>query len=183
MPRVVKTVMKFNLQIILIHLFATIFLIGSARQLMNYYNFENFHIVQDAFELKSINDNNAGHYNNTNLTIGELFYAITSQMLYATYIALIISSLISVIIGIKNKISWINSLIVFIGGFIVFRIGFYQTEFAKIAFFSFGYLFVKFGELFYYLTNAIFLLLIGLLIFFNKWTKIFNFNSGNKFPN
>ena len=165
---------KLNWQLIAVHFFATIFLIASARQFTYYYYIDYFHLLQNYMKDKPVESLEvyiSGKFEN--MTVGELLYKINLYPLFATFIALIASFLFSLIIGLKKNIFWLNSLIVFITGFLFFRIGTYRTEFGKMIFFSFGNLFQSFGEIYFYLSNVIFLLFISMTLFFSKWTNKF----------
>ncbi|OYU96569.1 MAG: hypothetical protein CFE21_09300 [Bacteroidetes bacterium B1(2017)] len=161
-----------NWRLLLVHFLATIILIAAARELIFYFTLEDFRAFQDA--MKESNNSpliatGTGKYRT--MTIGELAYKPLYYPIYASLTTLLISFSISLTYALKRNISWMNSILVLIAGFLFFRIGIYKTEIGSTIFYSFGHLFKHLGETFYYLSNFAILLVIGLTLFFSPWTR------------
>lgn len=167
-----KFISKFNWRLILIHLPATLFLILGARKLA---------VLSDVDLIEAIYlyppDDIWNHLKKPldDITNGQRFYLFFRGIAYAGLITILVSFLISLFISIRNKIFWLNSLVVFILVFIITILTFHKLLFFKILseIGGFGRLFESLGIKYVFIINGTILTLTGLFLFFNPWTKKF----------
>jgi hypothetical protein len=165
---------KINWRIITAHVFATFFIILAAKQLSNLYDIEIIKLV-DKYGAENAIKQLQKENNFSGRIAYFLFWNGASNL-----IGLLIGSTISLIIIIKKKIFWINSLIVFIIGLSFIRLGFFKNQIIQTLFYSFGSFFNDSGILYKCVINGIILVLFAVFIFFNKWTNNFALNYSMK---
>ena len=90
-------------------------------------------------------------------------------------IGLVVAMTISLTLTIRKKMFWLNSLIVFIIALSLNWFGLYDNKVIDTIFFSFGKLFVGIGIPYKFIANGTLLTIIGIVIFFSKWTSNFAF--------
>jgi len=150
------TVNNFNLKLIFAHLLATCFLVLAVKQfvassetdLINLYTKEN---ITDFAEIQNL----ANRIMYLNLWLG-----------LSPLIGALAAFFISLAITVRRKVKWQHSLIVLVTAVLINRVGFFDTEIIKRFHFQFGNLFVGKDIMYVYFANGIFLVSIGLLIFF-----------------
>ncbi|WP_426668741.1 hypothetical protein ACPPVU_21215 [Mucilaginibacter sp. McL0603] len=84
---------------------------------------------------------------------------------------------ISLLISLKNKWYWLNSVIVFVVIFLLMRYGLLGWHYLKQIFLSPGDLFKSITA--YFLTNGLIMMAIGLCLFFMRWS--IRFINGNRY--
>ena len=159
----------FNWRLILVHFVATVFVIIGARQFSYLIDLEFVAALlkDNAYELVS---HSSPH---NHLTIGDrmtiLIYAIYSSAI----LGLLFSFVISLIISWRKKVSLYNVLIVFSLSFLANRLG--VLKISAVIYISnfFGDLFMKYGLQYTFIINGSLFIILGLFLFFNKWTNRF----------
>ena len=156
--------MKFNWRIIVIHSIAAVFVAMGWNQ---FGRLNNLEIIRGIYEHGAMNYLAKGDIRGRELTY---FF------LWKFYIALIGQFLllcISLLQTVRHK-AWVNSVAVFIIGFIAtIIVGNYLHPSTFV--FGIGKWFEPFGIEYYYVANGIFYSLLALLLMFSKRTKEFAF--------
>ncbi|HTD39226.1 MAG TPA: hypothetical protein VK671_01310 [Mucilaginibacter sp.] len=153
-------VSKLNWRLILVHLIACWFFIHA------FLEFAGLHDIDIYKEVKDIRSS-----------------AVQSRIYYdAIWISLsedaglLTAFIISLVLSIKHRWHWLNSVIVLLVGFFLNRFDLFGWHFLKHIFLKPGYLFKS--DIGFYLTNGLIMLTIGLLVFFLKWSV--RFINGNR---
>jgi len=166
--------MKLNWRQITLHLFATILIIAGFRQLAK---LTDLNLVETIWNYKFSTADFDNHLlKSENFTFGERLTFLVRRTIYFSLIGLLFSSIISLTIGLKYKLVWYNSLLVLIIGFFIQKVVF-KISAIKGGTDSMTTIFNIWGLKTAIILNAIFFVTLGLLIFFNKWTKKFIHNS------
>ena len=92
-------------------------------------------------------------------------------------IGLVIAFTISLIITLRNRHFWLNSLLVLLIGLALNKFGFFDNKYIDKIFYSIGRLAVDFGLIYKFIINGILLTIVGVFVFFSKWTNNFIFSS------
>ncbi len=158
---------KTNWRQITTHLFATILFILAARQ---------FAVLNDMQIITAIDkygypDALKHLVDEGNIGTRLSYFVLWKNM--SALIALLISFVISLILTIRNKGFWQNSIIVLLTALLLSRIGFLDNKTINVIFFSFGDLFSNLGLQYKFIANGILLTLIGTFIFLSKLTRNF----------
>ncbi len=155
---------KLNWRLILTHLVASLFLVLATRQLI---------LLRDIELAKSFKD-----FGSDALTHLTRKNNIPTRITYASFwtnlaplIGLVVAFIISLTLTIKWRIFWVNALIGFILGIILNRLGVFNYKIVNEILYSPGDLISQFGIQYEFITNGCILILLGLFVFFNKWTK------------
>jgi hypothetical protein len=115
------------------------------------------------------------HPKNINETVGERMYLFLWAIYMAKLIGLLISFILSLIIILKRKSFWMNALIVLILALTINKLGVLDSLFIKSVTNAFGNLFISYSLKYSIIINGIYLTVLGLLLFFNKWIGNFIF--------
>ena len=91
---------------------------------------------------------------------------------------LVLGCLISILICLKRKWAWINTLVVFLIALLLDKLNFLGWDYLQSIFLTPGGL-MRLEAPSFFLVNGSIMLLIGLLIFFMRWSMIF-INSARK---
>ena len=165
-----KFIDKINWRQILVHLLGTFFLVLSAYQ---------FAILHDIGFIKTIDKYGIDKAIKQMFTqfqdMPKRITEFTEWIYFAQLFGILIGFVISLVLTIKNKRFWLNSLIVLMLSIFLCQIGLFHNNIIKSISFSFGSMFVNFGLQYKYLANGTILLIIGLIIFFSKWANNFAF--------
>ena len=148
-------VSKLNWRLMLVHLIACWFFIYASMELAALYDINIFK------ELKDIRSNAVQRrifYDAIWVSLGEDAGVLTAFI-------------ISLVLSIKHRWYWLNSVIVLLVGFFLNRFDLFGWQFLKHIFLKPGLLFKSYIG--YYLTNGLIMLTIGLLLFFLKWSVRF----------
>jgi MFS family permease len=89
----------------------------------------------------------------------------------APLIGLVVALIISLTLTTRWRLFWVNALIGFILGLILNRLGIFNYKIVNEILYYPGELTTQFGIQYEFIMNGVILTLIGLFIFFNKWTK------------
>lgn len=170
-----KLIDRVNWRLIVIHLFATLFFMIAAKEFIMLYDIELLSLI-GKYSVSKTYDHLFKQDGFTNRLTLFSFWAKTSPL-----IGLVISFVLSLMVCLVKKHFWLNSFLVLIISFILYRTGFYDSQVINTIFLSFGRLFASYGIVFILIANGIFLLLIGLFVFFSKVVNDFIQDvSGNK---
>lgn len=171
---------KFNLRLITFHFLATIFIVLGARQFASLIDTDlvialQTHTSNDFYrDLDGTLKDIINHLDvKGNLTLGERLYRFNYWIFTSVLIALCLSFTVSLIISIRKKIFWPNSVLVLMAGFLTYRFGLLNLYEIKKAVFAFGDLFISYGQQYTLFINGSLLTIIGLFLFLNKWTNKF----------
>lgn len=164
-----KFIEKLNYRLIIFHLLATIFLLLGAKRFSLLYDLdfiEAYYNYGSTEYLHHLNDTTGG-------TIGERIAYLLYATAFSTLIALIISFIISLTISLRTRIFLVNSFFVLIIGFLINRFGLLDVAFIKTVTNAIGNLFISYGLKYVIIINGGLLTTIGIVVYFNKWTKKF----------
>jgi hypothetical protein len=153
-----KFIHKFNWRLITIHLFAAICLVWAADQLVLIPNVELIKGIaklemSEALKQKDFRQN---------------FLAFIQTEGIFRLTGLLISFIISLLLTIKRKVFWLNSLIPFLIVILLFRSKFFDNTLVHSIFLFPGRLANPLGLIYNFMINSVIYLILGLLFFFNK---------------
>jgi len=167
---------KLNWRQIILHFIATTFFIFAFYEFAYLLNIDFYNVIKKSSSLDS--ENFKELMKQKNWTYGKLI----SKMYYLNLfwvVGLFVSFTISLIINKRQKLYWVNSLIVFILAYVLGKNDLLGWNYLKIIFLKPGNIF-KNSEL-YLLTNGFVLLFIGIFIFYfgksNEFVKTKNIQS------
>ena len=163
-------IFKINWRIIILHIVATIFIILSAKQ---------FALLNDIEIIKLVDKYGAENAikqlkKESDFSIRIVYFLLWNNM--SILIGLLIAFILSFIIIIRNKMFWLNSLIIFVTELLFIRLGLFKNQIINTLFYSFGDMFPNFGILYKSIINGTILLIFALFIFFNRWINNFTLN-------
>ena len=155
-----EIIKKLNFKLIVLHLFAAIFIVMAAKVLTLLYDLELVEKISS--NTGKINFNEIENHRER---IGYFMIVIFLWPI----IALLISFLISLIISKKCNIHWLNSLIVLVLGLLLNKLGMFELNYMKKLLYILGEIFTN-NLLIEVIINSTIFTCIGLFIFFNKCT-------------
>ena len=156
---------KLNWRQLLLHFIAFWFFIHA---------FETFSFLYDTRLVDIVRHSNNQDLNqklaDENISAGELTYFVVWKNI-SGFIGLLVAFIVSLLISIKKHWFWLNSLIVLITTYFLYSFDLLGWTYLKRVFWRFGQTFSDTKVEF--ITNGVFLLTIGLLIFFLNRTNTF----------
>lgn len=161
---------KINWRLFAIHLIATFFFILAARQ------FTVLNDMEVVVSAEKYGFPEAWEYLVEQDEFGVRFSNYTLWMAFAPLIGISISFTISVLIAIRQKVFWINPVLVLFAALFFNKLGLFDNELVDVVFFSFGRLFENIGLQYRFLANGTLLVLIALFLFFSKRLRDFTLN-------
>ncbi|WP_298391573.1 hypothetical protein [Flavobacterium sp.] len=165
---------KINWRIILLHSIATIFIILCTQQFVKLNDIEIIKLI-DKYGAENSLKQLQKDTNGISRISDFLLWNSMSNM-----IGLLTGFILSLIIIIRKKMFWLNSLIIFFIGLLFIKLGLFKNHIINTLFYSFDDIFPKLGLLYKYIIKGTILLSITLLIFFNKWINNFALNYMSK---
>jgi hypothetical protein len=150
--------MKINSVLLLIHLLATIFIVGAFENIAQFFNSDLAIVMAEKGEKIGMME----YAEMNNLTLGDLLHQVILTSEGIPLIGLIIGSLISLIIIKRKKLNVINALFILVLGFLIVRLN--LTE-HLILLFPFGSIKLKL------LVTASILMSLGITMLFSKWSN------------
>ncbi len=153
-----KFISRINWRLILLHLIAAWFFIEAFKELSYLHDLK----WREVFTQKWLRES----YDKSRLI------AAIDYPYYFASLGLLVAFIISLGISIKQHWFWVNSLIVFIIGYLLYRLGFLGWNFFKYIFLQQGKLF-PFDSAAHYLADCLPMLALGLIIFFSGFTNRF----------
>ena len=169
----------FNYRLIAIHTLATFFFLLAANNLSALYDIG----ILEALYKYGSHDFYKHLELNSNETIGQRF----TEFLYVNFafgfIALVISFFISLRFSMRNNIFWMNSLAVFLVSFLIKRFGTLNHRIISYITKVLRSYFVSDAAKYSIIIIGIGFTIIGLILYFNKWTQRWILNGKMKISN
>ena len=156
---------KLNGRLIVIHLIACWFFIYSFLMFSYLHDHEFLQLVLN-HPKNWFKDPQIRHFNASAIFIDALWISLSKP------IGLLTGFLISLTIVIKKKWYWVNSLIVFLVAILLLRYHLFGWHYLSYVFMAPGSLFKEYS-IWYFLTNGLVMLAIGMLILFLKQVQQF----------
>jgi hypothetical protein len=158
---------KLNWRLMLVHFIAYWFIYHGTRQLAYLYDYDFLEkLANNYYNLK----NHYRGFDGNRLSMDLLYVG------YASFVGLLAAILISLIVSIKHKWSWLNSVIVLLMAFTVCLFNRFYWHHIRIIFQAPGSIFKS--DWAFILTNGLMMLAVGLCLFF--WKGITRFIDGAK---
>ncbi len=167
-----KYISRISWRIILIHLAATLLFIFSAKQFVNLHDLQliellNKYGIEGAMKRGTFS--------------GEFMSAFLTWRWCASLIGLFLGFILSMILVIRSNKFWLNSVLVFIAGFLFIRLGLVNMSIIHKAISFPGSLVVRFGLPYKFILNGVLLACAGLFLFLSKWMRNFAFQIPNAY--
>jgi hypothetical protein len=155
---------KFNWRLIVLHIVVTFLLVLSTEQLSRLTAINLVNLVD------KYGNHSAQHINAFTEFSHQLsqFYIWRAILMLSSFILVFI---LSMIISVRNKFSFLNALIVLIISFLAFRYGIFFNYFTRLVFLFPGSLIAELSLLMSFIVNGVYLFALSLFLLYSRFIK------------